>query len=858
MLRDRDFPSENGTSKVEAERIGPITKPENGKSLDGSNLMHNSRTRSIVLITSGTIGIGAMVLLAVALAQRDARLENRLVTQSVHTYPPKKAEGISLDPHLEEGGWPPTPIIRGNDSPSGSSTTRKVDVNNPFRSPAAALIAFANPKRSGPLVEPPPLQYTPLPSSASSPMPTPVLSGVPSSLPNTNRVTDQDLGGGSLPPLAAPMPQIEAPTNSLRTNTPVSTLPSSPLPDSALPASPFGSASPPASVRMQGPVDSESSLPDLSALPSQSTPSLPSSQPLQQRPSYNAFSNNDSPSKNPLDNPPINDVRYEPKYGSEPKSYTEPKSIGGSIGDGRMSESAWERSEKPNSVPPSSQSSSLQPTLRSNSGPGTSAMEGPRLGQQNSPTAFKALTSPSPGVRQLEGSQNPNIEIQKRAPAEVQVGLPATISLLVRNVGNATAFDVMVSDTVPKGAKLSRTSPQAKSDDLGNLVWDLGQFKAGAEQVLTMEIVPESEGELGSVASVQFAAQASVRTMSTLPKLSVKQTAASSVLGGDSEVVTIEVINNGSGTARNVRLEAEIPPNMRHPSGSASLDTDGVDLAPGESFQMQLELAAVSAGQAISKVRAVSDNAATFESSASINVIQPKLELSVEGPRLRYLERQATYKVHVQNTGTALARGIRLTLYLPRGLEFNNAANDGTYFPDQHAVEWFLEELASGKSATTELSVLPVQEGEFVLRMHGTAERVRAEAIDKKVQVEGQSELAFSVEDENDPIEKDGLTTYVIRVTNSGTRPDNDVQMVIDLPEGASVDQIHAPVNYQASGRSVVFAPIQQLQPRDQQTYRLSIRHGREGLHVLRAQLKSRNRPVAVTKEESTEVYKDQ
>jgi uncharacterized repeat protein (TIGR01451 family) len=297
---------------------------------------------------------------------------------------------------------------------------------------------------------------------------------------------------------------------------------------------------------------------------------------------------------------------------------------------------------------------------------------------------------------------------------------------------------------------------------------------------------------------------------------------------------------------------------MRHPSGSSTLDTDGVDLAPGESFQMQLELAAVSAGQAVSKVRAVSDNAATFESSSTINVIQPKLEISIEGPRLRYLERQATYKILVQNTGTALARGIRLTLYLPRGLEFNSAANDGTYFQDQHAVEWFLEELAAGKSAATELSVLPVQEGEFVLRMHGVAERVRAEAIDKKVQVEGQSELAFTVEDENDPIEKDGQTTYIIRVTNSGTRPDTDVQMVIDLPEGASVDEIHAPVNYQVSGRSVAFAPIPQLQPRDQQTYRLSIRHSREGLHVLRAQIKSRNRPVAVTKEESTEVYKDQ
>lgn len=480
------------------------------------------------------------------------------------------------------------------------------------------------------------------------------------------------------------------------------------------------------------------------------------------------------------------------------------------------------------------------------------------FGEVHNAGPFRAFTSPSPGVRQLEGAQNPNIEIQKRAPAEVQVGLPATVTLLVRNVGNATAFDVRVSDSVPQGAKLTRTSPEAKLDAQGNLIWELGQFKAGAEQVLTMEIIPETEGEIGSVASVQFAAQASVRTMSTLPKLLVKQTSASSVLGGDSEVIKIEVVNNGTGTARNVRLEAEIPPNMRHASGSTALDTDGIDLAPGDSFQMELELTAVAAGPATSRIKAVSDNATPFESTATIEVIQPKLELGLEGPRLRYLERQATYKVQVQNTGNAMAKGIRLVVYLPRGLQFNSAANDGTYFPEQHSVEWYLEELNAGRSAVTELSVLPIQEGDFVLRMQGTAERARADAIDKKVQVEGQSELAFSVADDNDPIERDGSTTYVIQVSNSGTKPDADVALVVELPEGASAEQIHAPVNYRVQGRLIVFEPITTLQPREQQTYRVAVKHSREGVLVFKSQLKSRNRPVSVSKEESTEVYIDQ
>jgi hypothetical protein len=191
-------------------------------------------------------------------------------------------------------------------------------------------------------------------------------------------------------------------------------------------------------------------------------------------------------------------------------------------------------------------------------------------------------------------------------------------------------------------------------------------------------------------------------------------------------------------------------------------------------------------------------------------------------------------------------------------LQFNSAANDGTYFPEQHSVEWYLEELNAGRSAVTELSVLPIQEGDFVLRMQGTAERVRADAIDKKVQVEGQSELAFSVADDNDPIERDGSTTYIIQVSNSGTKPDADVSLVVELPEGASAEQINAPVNYQVQGKLIVFEPITTLQPREQQNYRVAVKHSREGVLVFKTQLKSRNRPVSVSKEESTEVYIDQ
>lgn len=381
---------------------------------------------------------------------------------------------------------------------------------------------------------------------------------------------------------------------------------------------------------------------------------------------------------------------------------------------------------------------------------------------------------------------------------------------------------------------------------------------AGAEQTITIELVPETEGEIGSVASVNFAVQASVRTMSTQPKLVVKQLLEPLVLGGESVKIRIDVSNAGTGTARNVRLEEDVPQNMRHASGAKVLELSVGDLAPGESQKFDIELTAVSAGKVSNILRAVAENAAVNESATPIEVVSPKLQIGVEGPKLRYLERQATYTASITNTGTAMATDIYLICHLPSGLQFNSAENLGEYIPNQHAVMWKLAELASGKTVATKFTLLPVEEGDFVLRMQADAQSIRAEAVEKPVRVEGQSELAFSIEDDNDPIETDGKTTYVIKIVNTGTRVDNDVLLQIDLPDGAIVEQVDAPVSYQTSQKAVQFAPIPQMKSKDQTTIRIAVRHTREGTHVLRAQLKSKLRPGAVIKEESTQVYRDQ
>lgn len=856
-------------------------------------VMDASKIKKYAIGGSGFIFAVTLVVFAMAVAQRDSRTKDLSSDPLQANYSNQAAEGIPHDP-TANAEFPPPPVVRLNDSspdslPSLPSTAALTDtaesVVNPLRNAgndiaaqisdslqdAASQIGEAAEQFDATsMPEPPPLgSVSDLPSITSADLQSDLSNNVPAALPPLGSLPPT-LGGtpgaapelpnstafpsGSLPPLLSNSTSDEDILGNNDSSLPPandrfgaedlnSTAPG--LPNTTIPTpnsqsnlgnfppemspSPFKSQSPAVAPTLpstggSGNVAPVTPLPTTDGF-SSSAPSFPNAAPqaipslMESAGTPNAIANS-SPNNRST-------IQQAPTLQQAPAAQQAPAPINGGLPDvtGRNALNA--------------------------------AMVSAGAGAAGGAGAAALLSSAAPGIRQLEGSQNPSLEILKRAPNEVQVGVPATFTLTVRNVGTASAFDVAVHDSVPKGAKLVRTTPTAQVDAEGKILWKLGEIPAGSEQVLTLDLTPESEGELGSVASVTFAAQASVRTVSTQPKLTVKQTVSSTVLGGEVASIVIEVINTGTGTARDVELEEDVPANMRHASGVSTLGLTIGDLAPGESEKVVIELTGVSAGQAINRVRAIASNNAAHESEATINVVLPKLVVTMDGPRLRYLERQATYRAAITNSGTAIAHDVELLLYLPRGMEFTSAANEGTYLREQHAVVWSLAELAAGATVNTEVTLLPVQEGEFVLRMQCDAVGVQAEAIDKKVQVEGQSELAFTIEDDNDPIETDGLTTYIVKITNSGTRIDSNVQLVFEIPEGSVSEQVHAPVNHQPAQRAIVFDPIPKMQPKDTQTYRIAVRHSREGTIVARAQLKSDNRPVPVIKEESTHVYRD-
>lgn len=447
--------------------------------------------------------------------------------------------------------------------------------------------------------------------------------------------------------------------------------------------------------------------------------------------------------------------------------------------------------------------------------------------------------------------------MQKVGPAETQVGKTATFQTKVRNIGQSAAHGVEIRDEVPKGTRLVGTTPRASQGTRGELVWQLGTIKPGDEVVAQMQVMPLEEGEIGSVATVHFSAEASIRTVSTKPELAIRTTGPERVAIGEEVGLTILVSNPGSGTAENVVLEAKIPPSLRHPAG-ADLEYEVGALKPKESRQLELKLAAVEAGPINMPLIARAEANLRADGRFDVEVISPRLEVAMEGPKRRFLEREAVYTLSVSNPGTAPARQVQLVCQLPPGLQFVNANNSGQYEATTRTVHWLLEELPVRETGKVELVTMPTEPGEQKLVLRGLAEKGVSAEKEQPVLIEGVAAIRFNLTSLANPIVRGSETSYEIHVVNQGSKAASNVRVVLLLPPEMRAIAAEGPTRYQIESNRVVFEGLSQLAPKADTTYRVRVQGLQSGDLRIRAQLLTDEIQTPVTKEESTRVYSDE
>jgi uncharacterized repeat protein (TIGR01451 family) len=471
-----------------------------------------------------------------------------------------------------------------------------------------------------------------------------------------------------------------------------------------------------------------------------------------------------------------------------------------------------------------------------------------------SPDDFQILSQP--GDPTLEGQQKPEIIVEKTAPPEIQIGKPAEFRLILRNVGKVPAHQVIVTDQVPRGTRLISTEPQTSATEGNALFWDVDTLNSGEQFVATVQVMPEAEGEIGSVAAVSFQTSASARTVSTRPLLEIEHTASERVHIGEQVILKIRVSNPGSGHATSVVLEENVPQGFSHPAGTA-LERELGTIKRGESRDVELTLIADKAGLVENVIVARADANLSAEHRIQLEVIAPELQVSVVGPAKRYLERQAKYTLSVANQGTATAKNIELVAHLPNGMKFLETNNAGQYDPRTHAVYWSLEELHAKQIGDVQLTTLPVETGEQKFRFEGNAELGLTDSLERSVMVDGLASLFFEVADTADPIEVGNDTTYEIHLVNEGSKAATGIIVQAILPQGMKAIDASGPTNFEIADQQVHFQTLQQLAPGADHIYQIQVKGIAPGDQRIKVMVKDSKMQSAISEEEGTLVYSD-
>jgi uncharacterized repeat protein (TIGR01451 family) len=462
-----------------------------------------------------------------------------------------------------------------------------------------------------------------------------------------------------------------------------------------------------------------------------------------------------------------------------------------------------------------------------------------------------------PGPRELEGSQAPALTIEKIAPERASVGQATTFQTKVRNVGPISADRVLIRDEIPQGTRLIDTNPQATRTSDGALMWQLGTLRPGDEVLVSMNVAPIDEGQIGSVATVSFQASASARATVTRPLLELEHTGPRQVLLGDPVKFAIRLSNPGSGSATQVVLEEDVPAGLSHPSGP-QLEYHVGTIQPGSTRNLELTLKAARAGTVENVLVARGDDGLVAEHRFTFEVVAPDLQVKIDGPTRRYLERSATYTVSVLNPGTAPAHEVDLMTRLPRGLKFVSTNNSGRYDPTEHAIRWSLEKLPAGQFGKVQFTALPIEMGSQSIAAEAKAQMGLVAEQHHEVAVEGIAALLFVVVDKVDPIEVGGSTTYEIRVRNQGSKTATDIQFVAQAPAGLKPLRGEGPTRARVDGQRVAFEALPRLAPKEEATFRIHVQGTQSGDHRFRVQMVSGETTAPVIKEESTRVYADQ
>ena len=438
-------------------------------------------------------------------------------------------------------------------------------------------------------------------------------------------------------------------------------------------------------------------------------------------------------------------------------------------------------------------------------------------------------------------------------PEEVAINAPFTYTIKVTNETGAEVADVVVKEQLAENFKVLETSPEAEADGR-TLIWALGSIEPESSKTITVRGVPTAASPVMHCATLTYVVPACATTNVIEPQLVLAKSLPSEALLCDTIPMKVRVRNSGTGTAKNVVIQDELPANLTSTDGKKKLTFNVGTLAAGQSREFTANLKAARTGKYENVATASSAEGLSAKSApVTVTVRQPVLAITKTGPAKRYMRRPITYQITVTNRGDASAQNLVVTDTIPSGLTFVSADNSGAVRDGK--VLWTLPTLAPNQSRAVKVTFRATRGGTYTnqaVAQASCADPVKASA---KTSVSGIAAILLEVIDVEDPIEVDGHETYIITTTNQGSSDGTNVRIACTLEDSMQYAASDGPTEATVQGNIVTFAPLPRLAPKATATWKVIVRAVKPDDARFKVALNSDQLRRLVEETESTHIY---
>ncbi len=341
--------------------------------------------------------------------------------------------------------------------------------------------------------------------------------------------------------------------------------------------------------------------------------------------------------------------------------------------------------------------------------------------QATGPAAGSNMTrrEATPYVKTYE-SQTPSMTVDWVTPEVVSVGQEGDFELVLRNRGLVTIEDIVIEQALPKGFELIQAQPKPVQLE-AQPVWMVPRLEANQEHRIALKLRPVVAGEAHSHARVTFSTSSSTKFRVVEPQLKLTADGPEAVILGNQAIFNVVVENPGSAPAMNTILNLSLPEGLLPVAKSATYEIG--TLNAGESRSIRVLANMVALGDHLCTFTATADQNLHATHDHTVRGLGAILEAKLDGPRLRYVGRPASFVIMAENKGTAAATNVHVRCAVPQTFGFLSAEAGGKFDAASKTVNWFVPEIPAGESFQVECELRALDRGDFPVMALAYADR---------------------------------------------------------------------------------------------------------------------------------------